>query len=82
MLSDANAETARQVTESLTSLKVTASHAVVQGSTAIVVSQPAIDYTSPSVYGPLVVSVLGGIHLSMLIYDWIKAKIDKYKLSK
>ena len=71
-------EAANQVVESLTTLKV-ATHAIVQGSAAVVVSQPVIDYTSPSVYGPLIVSMLGGIHLSMLIYDWIRAKLDKPK---
>jgi len=72
-------EAANQVVESLTTLKVATAHTLVQGSTAIVVSQPIIDYTSPSVYGPLIVSMLGGIHLSMLIYDWIRAKLDKSK---
>jgi len=72
-------EAANQVVESLTTLKVATAHTLVQGSTAIVVSQPIIDYTSPSVYGPLIVSLLGGIHLSMLIYDWIRAKLDKSK---
>ncbi len=71
-------ETASQVAESLTSLKV-ATHAIVQGSAYVAVSQPVIDYSSPSIYGPLIVSMLGGIHLSMLIYDWIRAKLDKSK---
>ncbi len=77
-MSSESVETVSQVAESLTSLKV-ATHALVQGSAAVVVTQPVIDYSSPSVYGPLIVSLLGGIHLSMLIYDWIRAKLDKSK---
>jgi len=76
------AEAARQLAESLTAAKIT-THAVVQGSAAYVVSAPVvIDYSAPAVYIPLIFSILGGIHISMLIYSWIEARINKSKESK
>ena len=60
--------------ESLSALKVTAGSIVGYGPAAVVVANPAIDYSSPSVFIPLGVAVLAGIYHLILIYKALKYK--------
>ena len=60
--------------ESAGAAKVAVGSALGYGPAAFVASNPAIDYTSPSVFIPLGVAVLVGIYHLILIYDKLKSR--------
>ena len=70
----ANQEIAKQAMENISILKGAGYASITQGPAAYVVSQPVIDYSSPSIFIPLGVSILAGIYTCMLISDWIRSK--------
>jgi len=58
--------------ETLGTLKGAVGSTLGYGPAAYVAANPAIDYSSPSVFIPLGVAVLVGIYHSILIYEKLK----------